>query len=95
MVAVAVVKSPNIQEAEIESIAKSRSVCEEVLRAIAGTQEWMTSYRIRFNVATNPNTPIPIALKILPGLDKTDLEALATDTEIDSQVSLQVRKLLS
>jgi hypothetical protein len=95
MVAVAVVKSPSIQQAEVESIARSRSVCEDVLRAIANNQKWMNSSRIRFNLASNPRTPAAIALNILPSLGMTDLDALAGDKEIDPQVSLQARKLLS
>jgi dihydroorotate dehydrogenase len=94
MVAVAVVKSPEIQQAEIESIAKSRSVCEEVLRAIASRQEWMKSSRIRFSLASNPKTPVPIALKILPSLGMTELEALAAHQEIDPYVSMKARELL-
>ena len=95
MVAVAVLKSPDIEQGEIESIAKSRSVCEAVLRAIASRQEWMKSSRIRFNLATNPKTPVPVALKTLLDLDKTELEDVAAEKEIEPQVSLQARNLLS
>ncbi len=38
MVAVAVVKSPKIQESEVETISKSRQVNEDVLRHIAATK---------------------------------------------------------
>lgn len=95
MVAVAVFKSPSIEQDEIKSIAKSRSVCAEVLRAIASSQEWMKISQIRFNVASNPKTPAPVALKILPSLDRIELAKLAADKEIDPQVSLQAGKFLS
>jgi hypothetical protein len=95
MVAVAVIKSPNIEQAEIETIARSRSVCEEVLRSIASKEEWMKCYRVKLNLATNPKTPVPVALNILLDLDQTELEALAADTEIDPQVSLLAGKLIS
>jgi hypothetical protein len=95
MVGVAVVKSPSIEQTEIEAIAKSRSVCEEVLRAIASRQEWMKSSHIRFNLASNPKTPLPIALKVLPSLGMTELEALAAHQEIAPHVSLKARELLS
>lgn len=77
MVAVAVAKSPKLQESEVETISKSRQVCEDVLRQIAGTKEWMKSYTIKLNLASNSKTPIPIAMKLLTQIRVPDLRKLA------------------
>ena len=95
MVAVAVLKSAKITQSEIASIAKSGSVCEEVLRAIASNEEWMKLDPIRLNLASNSKTPIPVALKVLPGLEKDDLASLATDKRIAPQVAKLARELVA
>jgi len=93
LVAVAVVKSPKIQESEIEAISKSRSVSEDVLRQIAGTNDWMRSYAIKHNLASNPKTPIPIAMKLLPHLRGLDLRKLAKSKNVSAAIAQQARRL--
>lgn len=94
MVAVAVVKSPKIQESEIESISKSRQVSEEVLRHIASTKEWMKSYSIKLNLVSNSKTPIPIASKYLQQIREPDLRKLAKSKNVSAAVATQARRLL-
>ena len=93
MVAVAVVKSPKIQESEIEAISKSRSVAEDVLRQIAASNDWMRSYAIKLNLASNPKTPIPIAVKILSHLRGLDLRKLAKSKNVSAAIANQARRL--
>lgn len=93
LVAVAVVKSPKIQEAEIEAISKSRQVCEDVLRQIAQTKEWAKSYHIKLNLVSNPKTPVPIAMKFLPHLRGTELRKLAKDKNIPQVIATQARRM--
>ncbi len=94
MVAVAVVKSPKIQETEIEAIAKSRSVCDEVLRTISQTKEWMQSYAVKVNLVNNSKTPLPIAMKLIPHLLEPDLRRLAKSKNVASAVSTQARRFV-
>jgi len=93
MVSVAVVKSPKIQESEIESISKSRNVADDVLRQIASSNEWMKSYSIKLNLAGNPKTPIPIAMKILSQLRALDLRKLAKSKNVSASLANQARRL--
>ncbi len=94
MVAVAVVKSPKIQESEIESISKSRQVSEEVLRHIASTKEWVKSYTIKVNLVSNSKTPIPIAMKFLTHVREPDLRRLAKSKNVSAAIAAQARRLL-
>ncbi len=93
MVAVAVVKSPKIQESEIEAISKSRSVSEDVLRYIAANNDWTKSYVIKHNLCSNSKTPIPIAMKFLNHLREMDLRKLARNKNISSVVATQARRI--
>jgi hypothetical protein len=93
LIAVAAVKSPKIQETEIESITKSRAVCEDVLRQIASTKEWMKSYTVKLNLAGNSKTPVPIALNMLNHLRETDLRRIAKSKDVSSVVASQARRL--
>jgi hypothetical protein len=92
LVAVAVVKSPKIQESEIEAISKSKHVCEEVLRQIASSKEWIKSYSIKVNLTSNSKTPLPIAMKFLPHLREPDLRRLAKSKNVSSVLSTQARR---
>ncbi|HMK36372.1 MAG TPA: DUF4388 domain-containing protein, partial [Desulfomonilaceae bacterium] len=93
MVAVAVVKSPKIQESEVETISKSRQVCEDVLRQIASTKEFMKSYSIKLNLTSNSKTPLPIAMRLLPQLRELDLRKLAKSKNVSAHLATQARRL--
>ena len=77
MVAIAAVRSPKIQESEIDAISKSKHVCDDVLRQIATTKEWSKLYHIKLNLTNNSKTPIPIVMQFLPHLRELDLRRLA------------------
>jgi len=93
MVAVAVIKSPKIQESEVEAISKSKSVCDEVLRHIASSKEWTKSYVIKLNLASNSKTPIPLAMKFLTHLRELDLRKIAKSKDVSAGISTQARRL--
>jgi Domain of unknown function (DUF4388) len=93
MVALAAVRSPKIQESEIDAISKSKHVCEEVLRQIASTKEWSKLYHIKFNLASNSKTPVPIVLQFLPHLREPDLRKLAKSKNISQVVATQARRI--
>ncbi len=93
MVALAAVRSPKIQEAEIDAISKSRHVSEDVLRQIASTKEWSKLYHIKLNLASNSKTPIPIVVQFLPHLRESDLRKLAKSKNISQVVATQARRI--
>jgi hypothetical protein len=94
LVALAAVKSPKIQESEIETLSKSRSVCDDVLRYIADTKEWVSSYTVKMNLCSNSKTPVPIALKLLNQLRELELRKLAKSKNVSAVVSTQARRLV-
>jgi Domain of unknown function (DUF4388) len=93
MVAVAVAKSPKITISEVEAISKSRQVCDDVLRQIAATKEFMRSYSVKVNLCNNSKTPVPIAMKLLPQLREHDLRKLAKSKNIPQAIATHARRL--
>jgi hypothetical protein len=93
MVSLAVVKSPKIQENEIEMISKSRQVAEDILRQIASTKEWVKSYQIKVNLCSNSKTPLPVAMKLLHHLRETELRKLSKDKNVSQFLATQARRI--
>jgi len=86
IVASSVLKSPKLQEQEVETISQMRNVSEEVLRLVGNRREWLKSYVIVRNLVRNPKTPVALALKLLPRLLETDIRILARDKSIPEMV---------
>ena len=57
IVATAVLGSPRLTEAEIESFAGMKNVSDEVLRQIGNHQDWTKRYGVVSNLVKNPRTP--------------------------------------
>jgi hypothetical protein len=93
-IALAVVESPKITEQEVESIAQSRNVSEDVIRAIAKKRDWLKNYAIVQALVNNPKTPVGIATTLLPQLKNRDLNLLAKNRGVSEAVRSQAAKFL-
>jgi hypothetical protein len=95
IVAVAVLSSPKISEAEVESIAKMANVSEDILRIIGHTRAWLKKYSIVSALAKNSKTPLGVSLTLLPRLLEREVKALSTDRNIPETLRVAARKRLS
>jgi hypothetical protein len=95
IVAVAVLSSPKISEAEVESIAKMANVSEEILRIIGHTRVWLKKYTIVSALAKNPKTPLGVSLTLLPRLLEREVKALSTDRNVPETLRIAARKKLT
>ena len=95
IVAVAVLSSPKISEAEVESIAKMANVQEEILRIIGHTRAWLKKYAIVSALTKNPKTPLGVSLNLLPRLLEREVKALSTDRNIPETLRLAARRKLT
>jgi hypothetical protein len=93
-VIITVLDNPKITDTEIEIIAKSRSVPDEILRKITKKREWMKNYAILFSVVTNPKTPAGIAVPLVSELKTRDLAIIANNRNISEGVRITAKKLL-
>lgn len=78
-VAMTVLTANSLPDTEVEQIANSRAVCEEVLSAIPKNKEWIGKYNIVKALLKNPKTQLAVALRLLPRMSVKDLRELAKD----------------
>lgn len=90
-----VLDNQKITESEIEMIARSRSVLEEVLRRISKNREWMKNYSIVYALATNPKTPAGIAVTLVSTLKTKDLVILEKNKNVADAVRSAAKRCLS
>ncbi len=89
-----VLENPKITETEIELIARSRSVPDEIMRKIVKKREWMKSYAIVLAVVSNPKTPAGNAVSLLSELKTKDITVLAKSRNVSEAVRSASRRLL-
>ena len=89
-----VLMNPRISDAEVISVARNRSADEELLRLITQKREWMRNYQVRLALATNPKTPLVVAIRQISTLTERDLRNLAKSKNVSQTVAAQARRLL-
>lgn len=85
-VAVSVLFNSAFSEDEVEQIAASRMVVDEVLAAIERKREWISRYNVALNLARNPRTPVGTAVRLVARLSVRDLKGLARDRNVSDAV---------
>lgn len=81
-VAMAVLRGSSLSEQEVEQIASSRSVVQEVFDEIARRRDWVAKYGVASALVHNPRAPVVIALRLLPRLSVRDLRNLSRDRNV-------------
>lgn len=94
MVSSAVLSSPKLTSAEVESFAKMANVAEDVLRAIGQNRAWVKHYSVAASLARNPKTPVAMSLNLLQRLIDRDVRALAIDRNVPEPLRVAARKRL-
>jgi hypothetical protein len=89
-----VLQNPRIGDGEVVAICRNRSADDELLRTIAEKREWMRNYQVRLALATNPKTPLPIAIRQVMTLGERDLQQLAKSRNVPQAVAVQARRLV-
>jgi hypothetical protein len=89
-----VLTNPRISDDEIVMLCKNRSIEREMLDAICRRKEWMTNYQVKLALATNPKTPLPTALRIVPTLLARDLRTLAKSKNVPTAVCSIAKRLV-
>lgn len=86
-VSVAVLKSGKVNAGEAAKYAANRNLSDEVIRTICATKEYMRKHNVRMALVGNPKTPTKVAMGILMTLGKRDLQALAKNRSVSSNIS--------
>ncbi|HEY7411126.1 MAG TPA: hypothetical protein VII13_10310 [Vicinamibacteria bacterium] len=94
IVASAVLGSPRLTEAEIESFAAMKSLSEETLRQIGSHREWTKRYGVISNLVRNPRTPVGITLPLIARLNARDIKSLAADRNVAEVLRRHAQKFV-
>lgn len=78
----AVLQSPKLSDAEVETFAGMKNVQESVLREIARNRKFIKNYGVVRQLVNNPRTPIDIGLPLQNHLLVNDLKALSMNKNI-------------
>lgn len=85
-VAIHVLRTNALADAEIEQIAQNRSVDEDVLEYIVNSRGWIRKYPILRALVGNPRTPVGAAVRLVPRLSVRDLRQLSRDRNASQAV---------
>jgi hypothetical protein len=94
IVSVAVLGSPRLTEAEIESFAGMKNVSDVILRAIGNNRDWTKRYTVVSNLVRNPRTPLAISIGMVPRLTPKDLKSIAVDRNVPEVIRKQAQKFV-
>ena len=93
LVALAVLESPKVSDAEVESFALQKNVMDSVLRSIPLKRKFAKNYGIMRNLVCNPRTPIDTSLPLMKGLLVHDLKNLAGNKEVSDTIRKSAMRL--
>ncbi|MCA1560142.1 MAG: hypothetical protein LC753_19310 [Acidobacteria bacterium] len=94
LVAAAVLSSPKLTDAEVESFTKMGNVSEEVLRTIGTNRGWLKNYGVALGLTRNPKTPPALSMQLMHRLNERDVKMLTTDRNVPEVLRLAARKML-
>ena len=92
LICAAVMSSPKLTEQEVEGIARTASVSEDVLRIIGANRAWMKNYKVAAGLTRNPKTPLAVSLNLLHRMNDRDLATLAVDRNVPEQLRIAAKK---
>jgi hypothetical protein len=93
-VASSVLKSPKLNDREVELISKMRNIPEEVLREIADDKKWTSKYMIIRNLVENPKTPVSNSMSYVSRLSTMDLRRLRNNRDVPEAVRRLGKQIL-
>jgi hypothetical protein len=94
LVAMTVIRSPQITDMEIQRIAGSTNVCDDVIRYIANSRDCSKDYAVKLALVSNPKCPLGSSLRFLAYLHQGDLRNIARSKNIPGTLATAAKKLL-
>lgn len=93
LVTMALLNNPHIEADDVVQIVKSPYTPGGVLKRVAGDRRWLANNEVRQALVRNPQTPAPLAIRLLPGLPTRVLQALARSGEAREDLRKAALKL--
>ncbi|HEX4954397.1 MAG TPA: hypothetical protein VF017_13475 [Thermoanaerobaculia bacterium] len=92
LVAVSALTNNVLSDEELEMVARSRLVVEDVLVEMARHRDWMNKYSVVNALVANPRTPVGVALRHLSKLGIRDLRALSHSHNVSAAIKSAARR---
>ncbi len=92
-VALAIMTTSPITEPEVERIALSRIVIDDVLTHIANSKKWARKYKVIHALCQNPRTPVNVVMKLLPRLSARHLQLLSRNRNVSEAARTRALRL--
>jgi hypothetical protein len=93
VVSSAVLQSPKLSDAEVETFAGMKNVQESVMRDIARTKKFMKNYAVIRCLVNNPRCPLDLSLGLMNHLLVNDMKALSMNKNVaDTLRKLALKK---
>jgi hypothetical protein len=89
----AVLSSPKLTDAEVESFAGSKNLQENVFREIARQRRFIKLYPVVRNLVNNPKCPLDISLTLIKTLMVYDLKSLRHNKNVPDTIRKVAAKL--
>jgi len=89
-----VLQNPRFGDAELVALVRNKNADDELLRIVGGKREWMRNYQVRLGLATNPKTPLPLAIRQVSSLDQRDLRQISKSKNVPQAIAAHARRLV-
>jgi hypothetical protein len=86
VVALGVLESPKITDAEVEAFANQKNVLESLLRGISMKRRFMKNYNVVRNLVANPRTPLDVSLGLMKNLLIHDLKNISANKDVPDTI---------
>jgi hypothetical protein len=94
IVSTAVLGSPKLTDAEVESFASMKNVSDQILRAIGANKDWTKHYGVVSGLVRNPRTPLSIYLGMVSRLNPRDIKSISVDRNVPEVIRRQAQKFI-
>jgi hypothetical protein len=86
--------NPRLTEPDVVRMCAAPDVQAGTLRQVFASPRWAVCARVRRAIASNPNTPVEVALALVPLLARVELRELAADARIANAVRARAIEIL-
>jgi hypothetical protein len=90
----AVLQNPRLTEADVARMCAAAGTPPAALERVFLSPRWAARGRVRRALATNPATPVEIALALVPLLARAELRELAADARLANAVRARALEIL-
>ena len=94
VVYMSVIKSPKLTLSEVNSIAASKSMPDEMISYVAQRRDWVRYYPVVVALVNNPKCPLADSVAFLKQLRPNDLKNLQKSKSVPAQLTRQAQMML-